>query len=169
MTSKYNIVSLIRKKRDKEFLSEDEIIYLVNAYSKNEIEESNVDSNNFLCTVDYVDFVNDSNAIVKFETTLGNTTNPFFGRYTYTKEGKDLLIGNELVNIYDFDQKENIATFVFEYGDNLGFFCAQIFESLPQHIHYTFDAEAELITTGKNVGKWKIKKRSNLREKTTDQ
>ena len=57
-----------------------------------------------------------------------------------------------------FDQKENIATFVFEYGDNLGFFCAQIFESLPQHIHYSFDAEAELITTGKNVGKWKIKK-----------
>lgn len=137
--------------------------------STNEIEENNVESNNFLCTVDYVNFVNDSNAIVKFETTLGNTTNPFFGRYTYTKEGKDLLIGNELVNIYDFDQKENIATFVFEYGDNLGFFCAQIFESLPQHIHYTFDAEAELITTGKNVGKWKIKKRSNLREKTTDQ
>lgn len=39
MSSKYNIVSLIRKKRDKEFLSEDEIIYLVNAYSKNEIED----------------------------------------------------------------------------------------------------------------------------------
>ena len=75
--------------------------------STNEIEENNVESNNFLCTVDYVNFVNDSNAIVKFETSLGNTTNPFFGRYTYTKEGKDLLIGNELVNIYNFDQKEN--------------------------------------------------------------
>lgn len=39
MNGKYNIVSLIRKKRDKEFLQEDEIDYLIRAYSRNEIED----------------------------------------------------------------------------------------------------------------------------------
>lgn len=39
MSSKYNIVSLIRKKRDKQSLTEDEIAYLINAYSANEIED----------------------------------------------------------------------------------------------------------------------------------
>ncbi len=39
MSTKYNIVSLIRKKRDGEVLSEDEISYLINAYSNHEIED----------------------------------------------------------------------------------------------------------------------------------
>ncbi len=39
MSSKYNIVSLIRKKREKESLTQDEITYLVGAYSKDEIED----------------------------------------------------------------------------------------------------------------------------------
>ena len=39
MSSKYNIVSLIRKKRDKEPLTADEVTYLVDAYSNDEIED----------------------------------------------------------------------------------------------------------------------------------
>lgn len=118
----------------------------------------------FLCTVDYVEFVDDSNAIVKFETTLGDLTHPFYGRYTYTKEGNNYFIGDDLVNITNFSQKGNEATFVFEYGENLGFFCASIFEALPAHVHYTFDAEAAIEITAKGVGRWKIKKKSNLRQ-----
>lgn len=39
MSSKYNIVSLIRKKRDGEVLSDEEISYIVKAYTHNEIED----------------------------------------------------------------------------------------------------------------------------------
>jgi len=42
MSSKYNIVSLIRKKRDGESLSDDEINYVVQAYSDHEIEDYQV-------------------------------------------------------------------------------------------------------------------------------
>ena len=125
--------------------------------------EDEVDSDYFLCTVDYVEFIDETHAIVKFETTLGDVTNPFYGRYTYTKEGDNYFIGDDLVNITNFTQKGSEATFVFEYGENLGFFCASIFETLPEHIHYTFDAEAEVEVTSKVVGRWKIKRRNNLR------
>lgn len=39
MSSKYNIVSLIRKKRDQKSLNADEISYLIEAYSNSEIED----------------------------------------------------------------------------------------------------------------------------------
>ncbi len=39
MSSKYNIVSLIRKKRDGESLTSDEIHYLIKAYTNHEIED----------------------------------------------------------------------------------------------------------------------------------
>lgn len=117
----------------------------------------------FQCTVDYVEFIDASNVIVKFETTLGNQTNYYFGRYTYVKETNNYYIGDDLVTISNFSQKGNTATFVFEYGDNLGFFCATIFEALPEHIHYTFDAEAETTSSAKVVGRWKIRRRSNPR------
>ncbi len=39
MSSKYNIVSLIRKKRDGKVLTSNEISYIVEAYTKNEIED----------------------------------------------------------------------------------------------------------------------------------
>ena len=34
------------------------------------------------------------------------------------------------------------ATFRFIYCESLGFFCPQIFEVLPVHVHQNFDAEA---------------------------
>jgi hypothetical protein len=118
----------------------------------------------FECTVDYVEFVDDNNAIIRFETTLGNETNYYYGRYNYTRDGNDYIIGDDMVNIRGFESTGNQASFTFEYGENLGFFCASIFSALPVHVHYTFDAEAELSNSSKGVGKWKIKRKSNLRE-----
>lgn len=124
-----------------------------------------VDEDFFECTVDFVQFVDEENAIVRFEVTLGEETNHFYGRYTYTINENDYLIGDDLVYIRNFQTKANgKATFRFEYGESLGSFCAQIFEELPVHIHQNFDAEAELETlpTDRGVGKWKIKKKSNF-------
>ena len=92
--------------------------------SKDENESDDLSTDNFLCTVDYIEILDDSNAIVKFTTTLGDVTRPYYGRYTYKKTGNDYFIGDDLVNILNFNQIGNSATFVFEYGDNLGFFCA---------------------------------------------
>jgi hypothetical protein len=133
------------------------ILFLFYSCSKETIDD------NFLCTVDYVEFVNDSSVIVKFDTTLNGVTNSYFGKFNYVQDKNNYFIGDELVNIYDFIQEGNNATFTFEYGENLGFFCATLFETLPEHIHFTFDAEAEKDSTGKSVGRWKIKKRNNLR------
>ena len=72
--------------------------------------------------------------------------------------------GEDLVYIRDFQSTaKGGATFRFEYGEALGFFCAQVFEELPIHIHQNFDAEAdlEILPTDRGVGKWKIKKKSN--------
>ena len=119
---------------------------------------------NFLCTVDYVEFVDETNVIVKFDTSLDGITKSYFGNYNYVQNKNNFYIGDQLVNITNFVEEENNATFTFEYGENLGFFCATLFEILPEHIHFTFDAEAEKDPTGKTVGRWKIKKRNNLRE-----
>ncbi len=136
------------------------LILLIISCSSNEIEDDF-----FECTVDYVSFVDDNNAIIRFETSLGKETNYYYGRYAYTREGNDYLIGDRMVHIRGFESKENQASFTFEYGENLGFFCASIFEELPAHIHFTFDAEAERSTTiNRSVGKWKIKRKANFRE-----
>ena len=127
--------------------------------------DNGVDEDFFECTVDFVQFVDEENAIVRFETTLGNETNYYYGRYPYTLEGNDYSIGDDLVYIRNFESTANGgATFRFEYGASLGFFCAQIFEELPVHIHQNFDAEAELETlpTDKGVGRWKIKRKTNF-------
>lgn len=119
----------------------------------------------FECTVDFVEFVDEENAIVRFETSLGNETNYYYGRYAYRVEGNNYLIGNNLVYIRDFKTNTNgEASFRFEYGEALGPFCARVFETLPAHIHLNFDAEAELetIPTDRGVGRWKIKKKTNL-------
>ncbi len=118
----------------------------------------------FVCTVDYVEFVDDTNVVVKFDAIYKGETRSYFGKYTYVKENNNYHIGDKLVSISDFNQKGNEATFVFKYGENLGFFCAVLYEPLPAHVHFTFDAQAEKIISGKSVGKWKIKRRTNLRK-----
>lgn len=127
--------------------------------------DDRVEEDFFECTVDFVQFVDEENAIVRFETTLGDETNYYYGRYPYSVNENDYLIGDDLVYIRDFQTTaKGGATFRFEYGASLGFFCAQIFEELPVHIHQNFDAEAELeiLPTDKGVGRWKIKKKSNF-------
>jgi hypothetical protein len=124
-----------------------------------------VDNDFFECTVDFVQFVDEQNAIVRFETSLGSETNYYYGRYTYTLDGKDYTIGDDLVYITDFQTTaKGGASFRFKYGESLGPFCKQIFEDLPVHIHQNFDAEAELetLSTDKGVGRWKIRKKSNF-------
>ncbi|MDO7542093.1 MAG: hypothetical protein ACKVJM_06430 [Flavobacteriales bacterium] len=127
--------------------------------------DDDIENDFFECTVDFVQFVDDENAIVRFETTLGEETNYFYGRYAYDlDDDDDYAIGDDLVYIRDFQNTANgVATFRFEYGEALGFFCAQVFEELPIHIHQNFDAEAdlEILPTDRGVGKWKIKKKSN--------
>ena len=126
--------------------------------------DDEIDADFFECTVDFVQFVDDENAIVRFETTLGDETNYYYGRYTYAVDGDDYAIGDDLVYIRDFQTTaKGGATFRFEYGEALGFFCAQVFEELPIHVHQNFDAEAdlEILPTDRGVGKWKIRKKSN--------
>jgi len=127
--------------------------------------DDDIENDFFECTVDFVQFVDDENAIVRFETTLGEETNYFYGRYAYDlDDDDDYAIGDDLVYIRDFQNTANgVATFRFEYGEALGFFCAQVFEELPIHRHQNFDAEAdlEILPTDRGVGKWKIKKKSN--------
>lgn len=57
----------------------------------------NINQDFFECTVDYVQFVDEENAIVRFETSLGKETNYFYVRYTYTKEGNNYTIGDDIV------------------------------------------------------------------------
>jgi hypothetical protein len=127
-------------------------------------EDDDIDNNFFECTVDFVQFVDEENAIVRFETTLGDETNYYYGRYAYNLNDNDYEAGDDLVYIRDFQStSKGVATFRFEYGEALGFFCAQVFEELPIHVHQNFDAVADLevLPTDKGVGRWKIKKKSN--------
>lgn len=138
-------------------------LVLIYRCEKEDIHDKNHE-NFFECTVDFIQFVDDQNAVVRFETTLGNQTNYYYGRYYYIKDGNDYAIGDDLVYIRNFESTaKGGATFRFVYGESLGFFCAQIFETLPVHIHQNFDAEAELDLdpVNKGVGKWRIKKKSN--------
>ena len=94
-----------------------------------------IDDDFFECTVDFVQFVDEQNAIVRFETSLGNETNYYYGRYTFTVDGNDYSIGDDLVYIRDFQKtSKGGATFRFEYGDALGPFCKQIFEIAPNGV-----------------------------------
>jgi hypothetical protein len=126
--------------------------------------DDDLDTDFFECTVDFVQFVDNENAIVRFETTLGEETNYYYGRYAYDFDDNDYAIGEDLVYIRDFQSTaKGGATFRFEYGEALGFFCAEVFEELPIHVHQNFDAEADLevLPADRGVGRWKIKKKSN--------
>jgi len=117
----------------------------------------------FICTVDYVEFTSDVSANVKFDVIVNGISDSFIAKHSYTSQNSNYLIGDNIVNIYNFTQNENEASFDFEYGLNLGAFCAELFPNIPVHEHNTFAAEAIKDLNGKNLGKWKIKKKTTLK------
>lgn len=117
----------------------------------------------FVCTVDYVEFTSDMSANVKFDVIVDGISDSFITKHSYTTRNSNYLIGDNIVNIYNFIQNENEANFDFEYGVNLGAFCAGLFPNIPAHEHNPFAAEAMKDLSGKNLGKWKIKKKTTLK------
>lgn len=117
----------------------------------------------FVCTVDYVEFTSDVSANVKFDVIVDGISDSFMAKHSYSTQNSNYLIGDNMVNIYNFNQNENEASFDFEYGLNLGAFCAELFPNIPAHEHNPFAAEAIRDLSGKNLGKWKIKKKTTLK------
>ena len=94
----------------------------------------------FVCTVDYVEFTSDMSANVKFDVIVDGISDSFITKHSYTTRNSNYLIGDNIVNIYNFIQNENEANFDFEYGVNLGAFCAGLFPNIPAHEHNPFAA-----------------------------
>jgi len=117
----------------------------------------------FICTVDYVEFTSDVSANVKFDVIVDGISDSFIAKHSYSTQNSNYLIGDNIVNIYNFLQNGNEANFDFEYGLNLGAFCAELFPNIPAHEHNPFAAEAIKDLNGKNLGKWKIKKKTTLK------
>ena len=117
----------------------------------------------FICTVDYVEFKSDSSAVVKFDVIVDGISDSYIARHNYTSKDSNYFIGDNIVNLYNFSLNGNKALFDFEYGSSLGFFCRELFPDIPIHEHYPFAAEAEKDLSGKNIGKWKIKKKTTLK------
>ena len=117
----------------------------------------------FICTVDYVEFTSDVTANVKFDVIVDGISDSFIAKHSYATQNSNHLIGNNIVNIYNFIQNENEASFDFEYGLNLGAFCAELFPKIPTHEHNPFAAVTIKDFNGKNLGKWKIIKKTKLK------
>jgi len=117
----------------------------------------------FICTVDYVEFTSDVSANVKFDVVVDGISDSYIAKHSYSTKNSNYLIGDNIVNIYNFLQNGNEANFDFEYGLNLGAFCAELFPNIPAHEHNPFAAEAIKDLNGKNLGKWKIKKKTTLK------
>lgn len=123
-------------------------------------EKENDIVDEFSCTVDYIEFKENSKAVVKFDITLNGVLKSSFLSDEYVFEKEHYLIGDDVINILNFVQKGNEATFDFEYGSNCGPICKNLFENIPTHEHLTLIVEAEKSLSDKVVGKWKIKKTS---------
>ena len=120
-------------------------------------------SSTFLCDVDYVEIIDGSTARVVFEVTHNDSLKSYTLNTTYQLQNRNYSIGDDLVRLENFTINENEANFDFYYGDNLGFFCAELFSSpLPSHNHDAFSAEAERVLSGKGIGKWKIKRKQTI-------
>jgi len=117
----------------------------------------------FICTVDYVEFTSDVSANVKFDVIVDGISDSYIAKHSYSTQNSNYLIGDNIVNIYNFIQNGNEASFDFEYGLNLGAFCAELFPNIPAHEHNPFAAEAIKDLNDKNLGKWKIKKKTTLK------
>lgn len=117
----------------------------------------------FLCDVDYVEIIDGSTARVLFEVTHNDSLKRYTLNTTYQLQNRNYTIGDDLVRLENFIIEENEANFDFYYGENLGFFCAALFNSpLPPHNHDAFSAEAERVLSGKGIGKWKIKRKQTI-------
>lgn len=117
----------------------------------------------FLCDVDYVEIIDGSTARVLFEVTHNDSLKRYTLNTTYQLQNRNYTIGDDLVRLENFTIEENEANFDFYYGENLGFFCAALFNSpLPPHNHDAFSAEAERVLSGKGIGKWKIKRKQTI-------
>ena len=116
----------------------------------------------FLCDVDYVEIIDGSTARVLFQVTHNDSLKSYTLNTTYRLENRNYTIGNDLVRLENFTFNENQANFDFYYGENLGPFCATLFQRLPDHDHTPFSAEAERVLSGKGIGKWKIKRKQNI-------
>jgi hypothetical protein len=123
-------------------------------------EKENDMVDEFSCTVDYIELKENSKAVVKFDITLNGVLKSSFLSDEYVFEKEHYLIGDDVINILNFVQKGNEATFDFEYGSNCGPICKNLFENIPTHEHLTLIVEAEKSLSDKVVGKWKIKKTS---------
>jgi len=123
-------------------------------------EKENDIVDEFSCTVDYIELKENSKAVVKFDITLNGVLKSSFLSDEYIFEKEHYLIGDDVINILNFVQKGNEATFDFEYGSNCGPICKNLFENIPTHEHLTLIVEAEKSLSDKVVGKWKIKKTS---------
>ncbi|MDB2702926.1 hypothetical protein N9Z01_07525 [Flavobacteriaceae bacterium] len=123
-------------------------------------EKENDMVDEFSCTVDYIELKENSKAVVKFDITLNGVLKSSFLSDEYVFEKEHYLIGEDVINILNFVQKGNEATFDFEYGSNCGPICKNLFENIPTHEHLTLIVEAEKSLSDKVVGKWKIKKTS---------
>lgn len=117
------------------------------------------DSSSFLCEVDYVQFIDATSARVNFVVTHQDQQKNYLVNNTYSQKGQNFTVGEDLVRIENFVQKGNEATFEFYFGENLGPYCTTLFDAVPPHQHDPFNAEAELDTSAKGIGKWKIKKK----------
>lgn len=116
----------------------------------------------FLCDVDYVEIIDGSTARVLFEVTHNDSLKSYTLNTTYQFENRNYTIGDDLVRLENFNINDNEATFDFYYGENLGAFCASLFERLPAHDHTAFTAQAERVLSGKGIGKWKIKRKEKI-------
>ena len=119
---------------------------------------------NFSCDVDYVEIIDGTTARVVFEVTQDNTVKNYTVDSNYTRRENDYIIGDQLVVLENFVVDGNEATFDFYYAENLGAFCADLFNAVPPHDHEAFTAQAEKSLTGKGIGKWKIKRKSAILE-----
>jgi hypothetical protein len=114
----------------------------------------------FECTVESISFISDVSADVTFKISLGDIQKFYTINDTLvTDKAGGYTIGNDLVHIDKWTEIDaSNATFDFYYGENLEYFCYEVFSAIPTHIHENFEGSAIKVESGKAVGKWKIRK-----------
>lgn len=117
----------------------------------------------YSCEADYVHFIDFNTAQINFIVSLEGVEKNYIVDANYQKQDNNFEIGDQLINIENFTQQGDEASFDFYYGANLGPFCMQLFDAIPMHTHEAFNAEANLDLNSKNVGKWNIKRKRSIK------